>query len=673
MLPVEPPFKIYTGTDGKALDRGYINLGEQNENPITAPVTVYWDQELTQPAAQPLRTVNGYIVRAGTPANIFVDGDYSILVRDSKGRQVFYGRDSQDFNIGSIILIALGLPGGAANIGGGAQVVSTIAGLRLLKKTKPSKSAIVTGYWAEGDGGGGQYYLDVSDNVSTDNGGTVIVAADGGRWKLQHTGSVNIKQFGMLADWDGATGTDNGPKFLAMIADEDVTTITGALGSYWFGFITGDTVAFPITRDIDIDWCNADLVCTGDNTGAFASTVFCRFTDCHTLMRNYTFEDTAFLFAGPSRGVMPILILADAEDTYGHSIGPCRVKKGQSLITAASLNPMTARSRKISLVGACSGDQVYYGINLANNGDSVDGSFRVNESNRALFIYGVDGCDVEFTAEFGQPASANMLISNSGTGYPMTSNIKVRAKYNVLNGPFVIADQPTANGSGVYENLDIVVMFESLGTNITASDPIIRIGAYAVDGTLYTVEKTVSTANISIDMRVNAAIGNLDVPIQVYTPSPNYGLLILTKESQYNRFYLFPQNAAGAYMGPVLEVDGRVFRSVSGDLTAATAVVVLPSKYLSPVNRNTEITGNLRVQARNGVGGGVYTIREYLIIGQLNSLGEFTFIQSSLTGDNSTGGINPIFTIDGVAGGLRVSSTLYTNAFAQLTASFSSL
>jgi hypothetical protein len=103
MLPVESPFKIYTGTDGKPLDGGYVYFGQANQNPITSPVTVYWDAAGTQPAAQPLRTVNGYIVRAGTPANVFFNSSYSELVQDSKGRQVFYARTSNDFSIATAV------------------------------------------------------------------------------------------------------------------------------------------------------------------------------------------------------------------------------------------------------------------------------------------------------------------------------------------------------------------------------------------------------------------------------------------------------------------------------------------------------------------------------------------------------------------------------------------
>jgi len=100
MLPVEQPFKTYTGLDGKPLNNGYVYFGQPNQDPITHPVEVYLDADGTMPAGQPLRTVNGYIVtESGSPTNVFFDGAYSELVRDSKQRQVFYARTSEEFSI----------------------------------------------------------------------------------------------------------------------------------------------------------------------------------------------------------------------------------------------------------------------------------------------------------------------------------------------------------------------------------------------------------------------------------------------------------------------------------------------------------------------------------------------------------------------------------------------
>jgi len=136
MLPVETPFKTYTGLDGKPLDNGYVYFGQPDKDPIAHPVTVYWDVAGTLPAAQPLRTVNGYIIRNGTPANVFYDGPYSELVKDSKGRQVYYARTSEEFSIASAVATFLRDVAGAA----GSSLIGFIqAGADAIRRTAQTK------------------------------------------------------------------------------------------------------------------------------------------------------------------------------------------------------------------------------------------------------------------------------------------------------------------------------------------------------------------------------------------------------------------------------------------------------------------------------------------------------------------------------------------------------
>jgi len=89
-MSVEVPYPVFTARDGEPLEDGYVWIGVANLNPQTNPVQVYFDRNLTQPAAQPLRTINGYISNAGTPSQIYIDGNnYSILVHDKKGTMVY--------------------------------------------------------------------------------------------------------------------------------------------------------------------------------------------------------------------------------------------------------------------------------------------------------------------------------------------------------------------------------------------------------------------------------------------------------------------------------------------------------------------------------------------------------------------------------------------------------
>ena len=86
---IEQPFPIFTDADGAPLEAGYIWVGVENLNAITDPVAVYWDAALTQPAVQPIRTAGGYPVNAGTPARLYTEAAYSILVQDRNGITVY--------------------------------------------------------------------------------------------------------------------------------------------------------------------------------------------------------------------------------------------------------------------------------------------------------------------------------------------------------------------------------------------------------------------------------------------------------------------------------------------------------------------------------------------------------------------------------------------------------
>jgi len=91
---ISTPIPQFFDTTGAPLTGGRVYFGTVGGNPETAPITVYWDSDLTQPAAQPVQTLGGYPARAGTPAQLYAPSDYSVTVKDKRGRQVLYSRDS---------------------------------------------------------------------------------------------------------------------------------------------------------------------------------------------------------------------------------------------------------------------------------------------------------------------------------------------------------------------------------------------------------------------------------------------------------------------------------------------------------------------------------------------------------------------------------------------------
>jgi hypothetical protein len=178
---IKPPFEQFNDANGKPLEAGYIYIGTANLPPETNPISVYWDSALSILASQPIRTVGGYPSRGGTPAMVYSDTDYSIMVKDKNGSIVY--------NAASIL----------ERIPGVGAVVNSIAALRLVSKVLYS-TTLVLGYYTKGDDGGGEFYYDSTDTTSADNGGTIIVASDGGRWKRVIEGQISVRMFGAVGD-----------------------------------------------------------------------------------------------------------------------------------------------------------------------------------------------------------------------------------------------------------------------------------------------------------------------------------------------------------------------------------------------------------------------------------------------------------------------------------------
>lgn len=84
------PFAIFSDTSGLPLDAGYVYIGTEGLNPETNPIQVYWDSALSIPAAQPLRTIGGYVSRNGSPSKVYVNAEnFSITVKTSVGQLVW--------------------------------------------------------------------------------------------------------------------------------------------------------------------------------------------------------------------------------------------------------------------------------------------------------------------------------------------------------------------------------------------------------------------------------------------------------------------------------------------------------------------------------------------------------------------------------------------------------
>ena len=102
LTQLAPPYPVFTDKNGAPLDNGYLYFGEVNKNPETNPIQVYYDSAFTQPAAQPLRTSNGYVMRNGSPALIYAGSQFSVTVRDKNNALVIYSPVGYGIDPGSV-------------------------------------------------------------------------------------------------------------------------------------------------------------------------------------------------------------------------------------------------------------------------------------------------------------------------------------------------------------------------------------------------------------------------------------------------------------------------------------------------------------------------------------------------------------------------------------------
>jgi len=119
---------------------------------------------------------------------------------------------SAEIDMNSSAIINLGAPQNATSaarlqdvtatgtINIGRTIVNSIANLRLADPTQ-DQSIQVTGYYSEGDGGGGEFYWD-SASTEADDDGTIIkvTAVTTGRFKRLNVSELNILYFGAVLD-----------------------------------------------------------------------------------------------------------------------------------------------------------------------------------------------------------------------------------------------------------------------------------------------------------------------------------------------------------------------------------------------------------------------------------------------------------------------------------------
>lgn len=164
---VIPPFPVFNDIDGDPLDAGFIFIGEAGKNPEVYPVEAFWDEGLTVPAAQPIRTRNGYLSKNGKPGKVYIAGEKcSITIKNKRNTLI-----STDLNANLQITIDTII----TKIQSAIRNVETIAGLMEVDDKKNGQIVFVSSFDATRPFGGGFFRYNSSrqsdnDGISVFNG-----------------------------------------------------------------------------------------------------------------------------------------------------------------------------------------------------------------------------------------------------------------------------------------------------------------------------------------------------------------------------------------------------------------------------------------------------------------------------------------------------------------------
>lgn len=162
---VDSAYQVFVDLDATALEGGYVYLGQVYGDPEISPIATFWDEALTIPAAQPLRTSGGYIVRNGSPANVFAAStSYSVRVRARDGALVYYvAASGPGLNAGRATFpLASGPKGGKGDPGGNVESIGGFVELAAPVTLPGGTDTVVTsGYHVPGVGAA-RYAYDAS-------------------------------------------------------------------------------------------------------------------------------------------------------------------------------------------------------------------------------------------------------------------------------------------------------------------------------------------------------------------------------------------------------------------------------------------------------------------------------------------------------------------------------
>jgi len=286
-LSVNPPFPIFLDIDGQPLDAGYIYLGVANQATEANPIQAYWDAALTVAATQPIVTKAGFPANAGVPARVYVNSDFSIVVKNRNGFQVFSSPTCTDRFNDAVVQVD------------SSDVTFLQAGTGAVTRTAQAKmrdTVSVKDFGATGDG--------TTDDAAAIQAAVNAVSANGtvyfppGTYAVGAAGIAVTSKTGVTLFGDGAIIKITAISTLTTAIGAATIRLSGCTRSGVRGLeINGNSIA---SSGIGLTGCTD---CFVDGVTVYASGVSGQITSAGGGVRNSFTNNTVYSGNGTTRGM----------------------------------------------------------------------------------------------------------------------------------------------------------------------------------------------------------------------------------------------------------------------------------------------------------------------------------------------------------------------------------
>lgn len=338
---------------------------------------------------------------------------------------------------------------GASLIGRNAQYVNSVSILKSLSKVLASKYAVTLGYYSAGDGGGCTYYLDLADNSSLDNGGSIIVAADGGRWKAVTNRPLTLRQWGCKGD----NTTDDTARFLACVLAGQPFHVPA--GNFKVGPV-GPAASYPATALAEPNRTSAAVLSSGQTItgdGAGVSHLIWNSSTIQAFFLANNAKNVSISGIDFSGGYSPLIVdpISDGSvDNVG--IRHCIVRNGLSGVIAGrqlTLDPASKFCSNIFMEHCLVRSPAYHGFTSSNCfGPRVIGNRFESVTNG-------------FCTDFSQGTRGGILHNNQAV--TMLHFAKCESSNTYVGGGTISSDPTVAESRDCSIQGNVATGIESLG------------------------------------------------------------------------------------------------------------------------------------------------------------------------------------------------------------------